>query len=74
VDSAITYLPMAHGFMYLVAILDLASRKVLAFRLSDALTADFCFAALDELLTKFGRPEIFSTDRLLKSTAGRALP
>jgi putative transposase len=61
--SDITYLPMAHGFMYLVAILDVASRKVLAFRLSNTLTADFCVEALEEALAKFGRPEIFNTDQ-----------
>ena len=61
--SDITYLPMAHGFMYLAAILDVASRKVLAFRLSNTLTADFCVAALQEALAKFGRPEIFNTDQ-----------
>jgi putative transposase len=61
--SDITYLPMAHGFMYLVAILDVASRKVLAFRLSNTLTADFCVEALEEAMRKFGRPEIFNTDQ-----------
>ena len=61
--SDITYLPMAHGFLYLVAILDVFSRKVLAFRLSNTLTADFCVAALQEALAKFGRPEIFNTDQ-----------
>jgi putative transposase len=61
--SDITYLPMAHGFMYLVAILDVASRKVLSFRLSNTLTADFCVEALQEALSKFGRPEIFNTDQ-----------
>jgi putative transposase len=61
--SDITYLPMAHGFMYLVAILDVASRKVLAFRLSNTLTADFCIEALEEALAKFGPPEIFNTDQ-----------
>jgi putative transposase len=61
--SDITYLPMAHGFLYLVAILDVASRKVLAFRLSNTLTADFCLEALEEALAKFGRPEIFNTDQ-----------
>jgi putative transposase len=61
--SDITYLPMAHGFMYLMAILDVASRKVLAFRLSNTLTADFCVAALEEALAKFGPPEIFNTDQ-----------
>jgi putative transposase len=61
--SDITYLPMAHGFLYLVAILDVASRKVLTFRLSNTLTADFCVEALEEALAKFGAPEIFNTDQ-----------
>lgn len=61
--SDITYLPMAHGFLYLVAILDVASRKVLAFRLSNTLTADFCVEALEEAIAKFGVPEIFNTDQ-----------
>ena len=49
--------------MYLVAILDVASRKVLSFRLSNTLTADFCVEALEEALSKFTRPEIFNTDQ-----------
>lgn len=61
--SDITYLPMAHGFMYLVAILDVYSRKVLAWRLSNTMTADFCVEALGEALAKFGAPEIFNTDQ-----------
>jgi putative transposase len=61
--SDITYLPMAHGFLYLMAILDLASRKVLAWRLSNTLTAHFCIEALEEALKKFGPPEIFNTDQ-----------
>lgn len=61
--SDVTYLPMAHGFLYLMAILDLFSRKVLAWRLSNTLTADFCVAALEEALSKFGQPEIFNTDQ-----------
>jgi putative transposase len=61
--SDITYWPMAHGFLYLVAILDVASRKVLAFRLSNTLTADFCVQALEEALARFGAPEIFNTDQ-----------
>ncbi len=61
--SDITYLPMAHGFLYLVAILDVYSRKVLAFRLSNTMTADFCVEALQEALAKFGAPEIFNTDQ-----------
>jgi putative transposase len=62
-SSDISYLPMAHGFLYLVAILDVASRKVLAFRLSNTLTTDFCVLALQEALAKYGTPEIFNTDQ-----------
>lgn len=61
--SDLTYLPMAHGFLYLVAILDVASRKVLAFRVSNTLTPDFCVAALKEALACFGTPEIVNTDQ-----------
>lgn len=61
--SDITYVPMAHGFLYLMAILDLLSRKVLAWRLSNTLTPDFCVEALEEALGKFGPPEIFNTDK-----------
>jgi putative transposase len=61
--SDLTYLPMAHGFLYLVAILDVYSRKVLSFRVSNTMTADFCVEALEEALAKFGRPEIFNTDQ-----------
>ncbi len=61
--SDISYLPMAHGFMYLVAILDVSSRKVLAWRLSNTLTADFCVEALEEAMSKYGKPEIFNTDQ-----------
>lgn len=56
----ITYVPMAGGFMYLVAILDWATRKVLAFRVSNSMEADFCVEALQEALAKHGRPEIFN--------------
>jgi putative transposase len=59
----ITYLPMAKGFMYLVAIMDWASRRVLAWRLSNTLTTDFCVEALNEALAKYGTPEIFNTDQ-----------
>jgi putative transposase len=61
--SDITYLPMAHGFLYLIAILDVYSRKVLSFRLSNTLTADFCVDALQEALARFGTPGIFNTDQ-----------
>ena len=59
----VTYLPMAQGFAYLVAILDLYSRKVLAFRVSTTLATDFCIEALDEALRRYGTPEIFNTDQ-----------
>ena len=59
----ITYIPMAKGFLYLVAIMDWASRRVLAWRTSNTLTTDFCVEALQEALTKYGSPEIFNTDQ-----------
>jgi len=59
----ITYIPMAKGFCYLVAIMDWASRKVLAWRLSNTLDSGFCVDALEEAITKFGCPEIFNTDQ-----------
>ena len=62
-SADITYLPMAHGFQYLVAILDVGSRKVLAWRLSNTMTADFCVEALEEALERYGAPEIFNTDQ-----------
>ena len=65
----ITYLPMAKGFAYRVAILDLASRKVLAFRVSNALAVDFCVDALEEALARYGTPDIFNTDQGSQFTA-----
>ncbi len=59
----ITYLTMRRGFLYLVAIMDWASRKVLAWRLSNTMDAEFCVEALKEALARFGRPEIFNTDQ-----------
>lgn len=59
----ITYIRMRHGFLYLCAILDWATRKVLSWRLSNTLTSDFCTAALKEALTRYGTPEIFNTDQ-----------
>src|SRR5580704_19366405 len=59
----ITYLPMARGFAYLVAILDLYSRKVLAWRVSNAMTSEFCVEALQEALVRFGAPEISNSDQ-----------
>ena len=59
----ITYIPLAQGFAYLVAILDLYSRKVLAFRVSNAMSSEFCVEALEEALGRYGTPEIFNTDQ-----------
>jgi len=59
----ITYIPMAKGFMYLVAIMDWHSRRVLSWRVSNTLDTDFCIEALEEALQRFGAPEIFNTDQ-----------
>jgi len=59
----ITYIPMQRGFMYLIAIMDWATRKVLSWRLSNTLDTSFCVEALKEALFKYGAPEIFNTDQ-----------
>ncbi|CUH74628.1 putative transposase OrfB [Tritonibacter multivorans] len=59
----ITYLPMRRGFLYLVAIMDWHTRKVLAWRISNTLEAEFCVDALNEATHKFGPPEIMNTDQ-----------
>ena len=59
----ITYIPMARGFVYLFAVMDWATRKVLAWRLSNSLSADFCVEAVEEAIANFGKPEIFNTDQ-----------
>jgi len=59
----ITYIPMARGFVYLAAIVDLFSRRVLAHRVSITMESAFCVEALEEALAKHGRPEIFNTDQ-----------
>lgn len=59
----ITYIPMARGFVYLAAIIDWASRRVLAWDVSISMEADFCVRVLDEALARHGRPEIFNTDQ-----------
>ena len=59
----ITYLPMARGFCYLVAIMDWASRRVLSWRLSNTLDASFCIEALEEALERYEAPDIFNTDQ-----------
>ncbi len=59
----ICYIPMAKGFMYLVAIMDWHSRRVLSWRVSNTLDTEFCIEALEEALRRFGAPEIFNTDQ-----------
>ena|SRR5450756_1752563 len=67
--SDITYLPMARGFCYLVAVMDWASRRVLSWRLSNTLDASFCIEALEEALERHGAPQIFNTDQGSQFTA-----
>src|SRR5215831_15981290 len=59
----ITYIPIGRGFLYLVAIMDWASRAVLAWRLSNTMDVSFCSDALEEALARFGKPDIFNTDQ-----------
>jgi len=59
----ITYLPMQRGFIYLAAVTDWATRRVLAWRVSNTLTADFCVEAVEEAIVRYGKPEIFNTDQ-----------
>jgi putative transposase len=59
----ITYVPIGRGFLYLVAVMDWASRAVLAWRLSNTMDVSFCVGALEEALTRFGKPDIFNTDQ-----------
>lgn len=59
----ITYIPMRRGFVYLFAVVDWASRRVLSWRLSNTLTTDFCIEAVQEAMNRYGKPEIFNTDQ-----------
>ena len=65
----ITYIPMAKGFVYLVAVMDWFSRRVLAWRLSITMETDFCVGALQEAMDRYGKPEIFNTDQGVQFTA-----
>lgn len=65
----ITYVPLARGYAYLVAIMDWCSRRVLSWRLSNSLDSEFCVEALEEALQRFGQPEIFNTDQGSQFTA-----
>ena len=57
----ITYIPMRRGFLYLVAVMDWSTRKVLSWRVSNTMDAEFCIEALEDALARFGRPDIFKT-------------
>ena len=59
----ITYVPMARGFVYLAAVMDWASRRVLAWRVSISMSTDFCIEALQDAVARYGTPEIFNTDQ-----------
>jgi putative transposase len=62
-SADLTYIPLGRGFLYLVAVMDWASRAVLSWRLSNTMDVSFCVSALEEALARFGRPEIFNTDQ-----------
>jgi putative transposase len=64
----ITYIPMKHGWVYLVAVMDWFSRRVLAWRLSITMESDFCVEALQEAMDRYGQPEIFNTDQGVQFT------
>ena len=70
----ITYVPMARGFVYLAAVVDWYSRRVLAWRLSITMEAAFCIEALEDALARHGKPDIFNTDRAQKITARSSPP
>jgi putative transposase len=65
----VTYIPMKRGFLYLVAVMDWASRKVLSWRLSNTMDVEFCVAALEEAIARYGRPDIFNTDQASQFTS-----
>jgi putative transposase len=67
----LTYIPMRRGFLYLVAVMDWSTRKVLAWRLSNTMDTEFCVAALEEALALYGAPEIFNTDQGSQFTSPR---
>jgi putative transposase len=68
-STDITYIRMAQGFVYLVAIIDWHSRYILSWRVSISLESEFCVAALEEAITKYGKPEIFNTDQGVQFTS-----
>jgi putative transposase len=67
----LTYIPMRRGFLYLVAVMDWTSRKVLSWRVSNTMDVAFCLEALEEALARFGKPQIFNTDQGSQFTSPR---
>jgi len=67
----ITYIPMRRGFLYLVAVMDWSTRKVLSWRVSNTMDVEFCIEALEEALARYGRPEIFNSDQGSQFTSPR---
>jgi putative transposase len=67
----ITYIPMRRGFLYLVAVMDWSTRKVLSWRVSNTMDVEFCIEALEDALARFGRPDIFNTDQGSQFTSPR---
>jgi len=67
----ITYIPMRRGFLYLVAVMDWSTRRVLSWRLSNTMDVEFCIAALEEALVRFGQPDIFNSDQGSQFTSPR---
>lgn len=65
----ITYIPMKKGFMYLTAVIDLYSRKVLSWSVSNTMTAEWCVKVLEQAIEKYGKPEIFNTDQGVQYTS-----
>jgi putative transposase len=71
--SGITYIPVRRGFLYLVAIMNRATRQVLAWRLSNTLDASFCIEALKEAIAEYGKPGIMNTDSHMMVTSSRVV-
>jgi putative transposase len=67
----VTYIPMRRGFLYLVAVMDWSTRRVLSWRLSNTMDVEFCIAALEEALARFGPPDIFNSDQGSQFTSPR---
>jgi len=69
-SADITYIPMQRGFLYLFAVMDWATRRILAWRLSNTLTTDFCIDAVEDAIEQHGAPAIFNTDQGVQFTSG----